>query len=139
LCGKPSGEDKKYTQYMLCEYKSNPGVCGNFYFEFPKLRKKIAIIDDVVFIKVASDYHTYLKEVAGRDISAGGLSIRKKGDRFFSNWNTFFDGFFAILDRPCFDKDDNKGILCWVVAIINGERWCFYVDDFCICHSVRVK
>jgi hypothetical protein len=122
------------------KHKPKPVFGDKLCFEFPKLRKKIDKIKGGVFIiNGTPKFNEYGWKTAERDISAGGLSIRKKGDRFFSNWNTFFDGFFAILDRPCFDVDDKKGILCWEVTFDNKEKWCFYVNDLCICHSVRVK
>jgi hypothetical protein len=110
-------------------------------FEFPKLRKKITDIKNGVFIiNGTPKFSEFYQKKAERDISAGGRPIAKKGNIFApDNWNTFFDGYFAILDRPCFDVDDKKGILCWKVTFDNGEKWCFYVDGLCICHSVRVK
>ena len=120
-------------------------------FKFPKLKKEITGIKNGVFfkeddikngvvLKRANTFSEYGGETAERDISAGGLPIAKKGEKFGKySWNTFFDGFFAILDRPCLGVNDKKGILCWKVTFDNGEEWCFYVDNLCICHSVRVK
>ena len=121
--------------------KKSITIYKNLCFEFPKLRKKITDIKNGVFIINGTPKFSELRlKTAERDISAGGLLICKEGGTFnWDTWNTFFDGFFAILDRPCFDKDDNKGILCWEVTFDNKEKWCFYVDDLCICHSVRVK
>jgi hypothetical protein len=133
------------------KHKPNPVVGDKLCFEFPKLRKKITHIESGVFfkeddikngvvLKRANTFSEYGGETAERDISAGGLPIAKKGDGFApNNWNIFFDGFFAILDKPYFDVGDDRGSLCWEVTFDNKEKWCFYVDDLCICHSVRVK
>ena len=123
--------------------KHNPNsVPGNkLCFEFPKLKKEISNIKGGVFFKGTNTFREYNVEKAERDINAGGLPfpIAKKENNFCNfNWNTFFDGGFAILDRPCFDVNDKKGILCWKVTFDNGEKWCFYVDNLCICHSVKM-
>ena len=140
LYGKSSGTGK----YMV--YSQRPDHVFNVIyrklcFEFPKLRKKITDIKNGVFIiNGTPKFSEFYQKKAERDIDAGGWLIAKKGNKFAQdNWNIFFDGYFAILDRPCFDVDDKKGILCWKVTFDNGEKWCFYVDDLCICHSVRVK
>ena len=150
LYGKSSGTGK-YMVYTQRPDRSFNVIYKNLCFEFPKLRKEITWIKNGVFfkeddikngvvLKRANTFSEYLEEEAERDISAGGSPIAKKGKKFGQeNWNAFFDGFFAILDRPCFDVDDKKGILCWKVTFNNGEEWCFYVDDLCICHSVRVQ
>lgn len=141
LYGKSSAGGA-HVKYMVYEkYKLNPVFGDKLCFEFPKLRKKITDIKGGVFIiNGAPKFMDYSQEKAKRDIDTGGWLIAKKGNKFAQdNWNIFFDGYFAILDRPCFDKDDDKGILCWKVTFGNQEEWCFYVDDLCICHSVRVK
>lgn len=141
LYGKSSGGGAN-VKYMVYEkHKPKPVFGDKLCFEFPKLRKKITDIKGGVFIiNGTPKFSEYGWKTAERDISAGGLSIVKKGNGFVSNdWNIFFDGYFAILDRPCFDKDDDEGILCWKVTLDYSEEWCFYVDDLCICHSVRVK
>lgn len=140
LYGKSSGIGKYMVYSLIRNYGSNV-IYKNLCFEFPKLRKKITDIKNGVFIINGTPKFSELRpKKAERDISAGGFLICKKKDTFgYKNWNIFFDGFFAILDRPCFDVDDNKGILCWKVTFDNKEKWCFYVDDLCICHSVRVK
>ena len=150
LYGKSSGIGKYMVYSLIRNYGSNV-IYKNLCFEFPKLRKKIDKIKGGVFfkeddmkngvpLKRANTFSEFSGETAERDISAGGWPIAKKGNKFApDNWNIFFDGYFAILDRPCFDVDDKKGILCWKVTFGNQEEWCFYVDDLCICHSVRVK
>ena len=140
LYGKSSGIGKYMVYSLIRNYGSNV-IYKNLCFEFPKLRKKITDIKNGVFIiNGTPKFSEYYQKKAERDISAGGLSIAKKGNKFAQdNWNTFFDGYFAILDRPCFDVDDKKGILCWEVTFDNKEKWCFYVNDLCICHSVRRK
>lgn len=150
LYGKSSGGGA-HVNMVYEKRKLNPVVGDALCFEFPKLRKKIDKIKGGVFfkeddmkngvpLKRANTFSEFSGETAERDISAGGWPIAKKGNKFApDNWNIFFDGYFAILDRPCFDVDDKKGILCWKVTFGNQEEWCFYVDDLCICHSVRVK
>lgn len=138
LYGKSSGGGAN-VKYMVYE-KHKPVFGDKLCFEFPKLRKEITWIKNGVFFKKANTFMEYSLGKAKRDIDAGGLPIAKKGNKFApNNWNIFFDGCFAILDRPCFDVNDKKGILCWKVTFDNGEKWCFYVDNLCICHSVRVK
>ena len=141
LYGKSSGGGA-HVKYMVYEkYKLNPVFGDKLYFEFPKLRKKITDIKGgVFFINKTHKFSEYYQKKAKRDISADGLPIAKEGNIFAqNNWNTFFDGFFAILDKPYFDVDNDRGSLCWKVTFDNGEEWCFYVDDLCICHSVKVK
>lgn len=140
LYGKSSGGGT-HVKYMVYEkYKLNQVFGDKLCFEFPKLRKKITDIKGGVFFKRTNTFGEYVGETAERDIDAGGWSIAKKGNKFAPDgWNIFFDGFFAILDKPCFDVDDKKGILCWEVTFDNKEKWRFYVDDLCICHSVRRK
>lgn len=140
LYGKSSGIGKYMVYSLRRNYGSNV-IYKNLCFEFPKLRKKITDIKDGVFIiNGTPKFSEYAWKKAERDIDAGGLPIAKKGNKFApNNWNIFFDGFFAILDKPYFDVDYNRGSLCWKVTFNNGEEWCFYVDDLCICRSVRVK
>ena len=141
LYGKSSGGGAN-VKYMVYEkHKPKPVFGDKLCFEFPKLRKKITDIKNGVFIiNGTPKFSEFYQKKAERDIDAGGWLIAKKGNKFAQdNWNIFFDGYFAILDRPCFDVDDKKGILCWKVTFGNQEEWCFYVDDLCIFHSVRVK
>ena len=140
--GKSSAGGAHVIKCMVYEkYKLNLVFGDKLCFEFPELRKKIISIKGGVFIiNGPNKFMEFGWKAAERDIDAGGWSIAKKGNKFArDNWNIFFDGFFAILDRPCFDVDDDKGILCWEVTFDNGEKWCFYVDNLCICHSVMVK
>ena len=135
----PFGREKLF--YIGYYQKLDSAVGKNVSsFEFPKLRKKISDIKEGFFFKGSNLFNEYDGETAERDVSAGGLPspIAKKGYKFSKyTWNTFFDGVFIAADRPYFDEDGK--FLCWRVTFDNGEKWCFYVDDLCICHSVRVK
>lgn len=135
----PFGREKLF--YIGYYQKLDSAVGKNVSsFEFPKLRKKITNIIGGTFSKKTGKFSDYGVKTSKRDINAGGLpsTIAKNGYKFSQyTWNTFFDGVFMVLDRPYFDDDEK--FLCWRVTFDGREEWCFYVDNLCICHSVRVK
>ena len=94
-----------------------------------KLKHIIAVL--IVFLIILSSinicnaaYYANLQPINGVDDSEYNKNVANTtNDDFYTN-GTYEYRIKAPKYNMTFD---------------NGEEWCFYVDNLCICHSVRVK